>query len=74
MDLLTHVLNIRRRGDVVMNTDNVMLPNVNSSKNTSIKRNYLQKAKDFFSALISNKAALLGLIIILILIITCNRL
>lgn len=51
-----------------MNTDNVMLPNVNSSKNTSIKRNYLQKAKDFFSALISNKAALLGLIIILILI------
>ena len=68
MDLLTHVLNIRRRGDVVMNTDNVMLPNVNSSKNTSIKRNYLQKAKDFFSALISNKAALLGLIIILILI------
>ncbi len=48
MDLLTHVLNIRRRGDVVMNTDNVMLPNVNSSKNTSIKRNYLQKAKDFF--------------------------
>ncbi|RSC95483.1 ABC transporter permease [Clostridium butyricum] len=45
-----------------------MLPNVNSSKNTSIKRNYLQKAKDFFSALISNKAALLGLIIILILI------
>lgn len=68
MDLLTHVLNIRRRGDVVMNTDNVMLPNVNSSKNTSIKRNYLQKAKNFFSALISNKAALLGLIIILILI------
>ena len=68
MDLLTHVLNIRRRGDVVMNTDNVMLPNVNSSKNTSIKRNYLQKAKDFFSALISNKASLLGLIIILILI------
>ncbi|VYU04537.1 ABC transporter permease subunit [Clostridium butyricum] len=51
-----------------MNTDNVMLPNVNSSKNTSIKRNYLQKAKDFFSALISNKAALLGLIIIFILI------
>ena len=51
-----------------MNTDNVMLPNVNSSKNTSIKRNYLQKAKNFFSALISNKAALLGLIIILILI------
>lgn len=51
-----------------MDTDNMILNPSAVSKHKSGKKTYTEKFKEFFSALSSNKAALLGLIIILILI------